>query len=120
MLFLGKHHRNTSGSISRRFSLIAGPCSIESYEMFREIAIGVKRLGATALRGGIFKMRTRSDSFQGLGPEAVEIVREVKKEVGLPFISEITDPRQLEVLSEVVDVFQVGARNMHNYELLKE
>jgi 3-deoxy-7-phosphoheptulonate synthase len=80
----------------------------------------VKQQGATALRGGIFKMRTRAESFQGLGGEAIDIVRQVKLDVGLPFVSEITDPRQIEVLSEVVDVFQVGARNMHNYELLKE
>ncbi len=103
-----------------RFSLIAGPCSIESYELFRKVAVEVKRLGATALRGGIFKMRTRCDTFQGLGAEAIEIVHRVKAEVGLPFVSEITDPRQIELLAEVVDVFQVGARNMHNYELLKE
>ena len=104
----------------RRFSLIAGPCSIESFEIFHKVATEVKRLGATALRGGIFKMRTRSDSFQGLGAEAIAIVQHVKKDVGLPFISEITDPRQINLLADVVDVFQVGARNMHNYELLKE
>jgi len=104
----------------RRFSLIAGPCSIESFEIFHKVATEVKRLGATALRGGIFKMRTRSDTFQGLGPEALSIVQHVKKDVGLPFVSEITDPRQIDLLAEVVDVFQVGARNMHNYELLKE
>ncbi len=102
------------------FSLIAGPCAIESYELFHEVAVAVKREGATALRGGIFKMRTRADTFQGLGPEALEIVASVKKEVELPFVCEITDPRQIPLLAEVVDVFQVGARNMHNYELLKE
>lgn len=88
--------------------------------MFRKIALSVKEAGATALRGGIFKMRTRAQSFQGLGAEAIEIARAVKTETGLPFVSEITDPRQIETLGEVVDVFQVGARNMHNYELLKE
>ena len=102
------------------FSMIAGPCSIESYELFSEVARAVKKLGATALRGGIFKMRTRSDAFQGLGGEALPIVKQVKEDVGLPFICEITDPRQIALLDEVVDVFQVGARNMHNYELLKE
>jgi 3-deoxy-7-phosphoheptulonate synthase len=110
----------TSDLCSQQFSLIAGPCSIESYEIFRQVALEVKRNGGTALRGGIFKMRMRSETFQGLGAEAIEIVRKVKEEVALPFISEITDPRQIELLSEVVDVFQVGARNMHNYELLKE
>lgn len=77
-------------------------------------------MGATALRGGIFKMRSRADSFQGLGADALAIAQRVKQEVQLPFVCEITDPRQIDCLSEVVDVFQVGARNMHNYELLKE
>lgn len=120
MLFKGSFERNSPETGAHPFSLIAGPCSIESYEMFRNIALSVKRAGATALRGGIFKMRTRAQSFQGLGAEAIEIARAVKAETGLPFVSEITDPRQIETLSEVVDVFQVGARNMHNYELLKE
>jgi len=120
MLFLGPRNYKTVESTPRRFSLIAGPCSIESYEIFRKVATEVKRNGATALRGGIFKMRTRSETFQGLGAEAIEIVRQVKNEVNLPFVCEITDPRQVELLAEVVDVFQVGARNMHNYELLKE
>jgi 3-deoxy-7-phosphoheptulonate synthase len=120
MLFSGSFRQEQNEFVQREFSLIAGPCSIESYELFRKVALEVKRVGATALRGGIFKMRTRSESFQGLGGEAIEIVRKVKQEVELPFVSEITDPRQVEVLSEVVDVFQVGARNMYNYELLKE
>lgn len=105
---------------TRPFSLIAGPCSIESYELFRKTAIHVKQHGATALRGGIFKMRTDSRSFQGLGLEALEIVKAVKKEIELPFICEITDPRQIGELADLVDVFQVGTRNMYNYELLKE
>ncbi len=120
MVFSGQFNRNMLDSGSRRFSLIAGPCSIESYEVFSTVAHAVKVQGATALRGGIYKMRTHASAFQGLGSEAIEIVRHVKKEVELPFISEITDPRQVDVLAEVVDVFQVGARNMHNYELLKE
>ena len=120
MLFNGTFRKNTSEANTAAFSVIAGPCSIESFEMFRKIAAAVKRAGATALRGGIFKMRTRAQSFQGLGAEAIEIAKAVKNEFALPFVSEITDPRQIEVLSEVVDMFQVGARNMHNYELLKE
>lgn len=107
-------------STTRQFSLIAGPCAIESYEIFHQVATHVKKWGATALRGGIFKMRTRANSFQGLGWEALDIVKAVKTEVNLPFIAEITDPRQIPLLHDVVDVFQVGARNMHNYELLKE
>jgi 3-deoxy-7-phosphoheptulonate synthase len=120
MLFLESLNYSGLEPAPRRFSLIAGPCSIESYEIFSKVALHVKRNGATALRGGIFKMRTRSESFQGMGPEAIDIVRQVKSEVNLPFVSEITDPRQINLLAEVVDVFQVGARNMHNYELLKE
>ena len=115
MLFL-----NSDPSMDSSFSFIAGPCSVESYEVFRKVALNVKKAGACALRGGIYKMRTHAHAFQGLGSEAISIVRAVKQEVALPFISEITDPRQLESLDEVVDVFQVGARNMHNYELLKE
>ncbi len=115
MLFLNSDHSTDSS-----FSFIAGPCSVESYEIFRKVALNVKKVGASALRGGIYKMRTHAHAFQGLGSEAIAIVQAVKKEVELPFISEITDPRQLESLDEVVDVFQVGARNMHNYELLKE
>jgi 3-deoxy-7-phosphoheptulonate synthase len=100
--------------------VIAGPCSIESYAQFSETAQAVKKAGAAALRGGIFKMRTKADSFQGLGGEAFEIVKRVTQETGMPMVSEITDPRQVGALSEVVDAFQVGSRNMHNYELLKE
>src|SRR5689334_2817251 len=117
---LGRFTWSTLEPFSHRFSLIAGPCAIESYEVFRQVAIEVKKAGATALRGGVFKMRTHSRSFQGLGSEAIDIVKSVKLEVGLPFVSEITDPRQVELLGDIVDIFQVGARNMHNYELLKE
>ena len=72
------------------------------------------------LRGGLFKMRTRPESFQGLGSEAFSIAKQVKQEVQLPFVSEITDPRQMSDMYDVVDMFQVGSRNMHNYSLLKE
>jgi 3-deoxy-7-phosphoheptulonate synthase len=99
---------------------LAGPCAIESQAQFLEIAQVVKAAGAAALRGGIFKMRTRPDAFQGLGSEAYDIVLKVCRETGMPMISEVTDPRQIPVMGEVVDAFQVGARNMHNFELLKE
>ncbi|MCM2277789.1 MAG: 3-deoxy-7-phosphoheptulonate synthase [Oligoflexia bacterium] len=102
------------------FVVMAGPCSIESREQFLEIAQAVKGAGATMLRGGIFKMRTHSHSFQGLGEGAFEIADEVRARTGLPLISEVTDPRQIPDLGEIVDVLQVGARNMYNYELLKE
>jgi 3-deoxy-7-phosphoheptulonate synthase len=102
------------------FVVMAGPCSIESLEQFTETAEFVKDNGALMLRGGMFKLRTKPETFQGMGKDAFSIVREVKKRTGLPFISEITDPRQVSDFSELVDVFQVGSRNMHNYALLKE
>lgn len=102
------------------FVVIAGPCSIESREQFLSTAEYVKSQGACLLRGGIFKLRTRPDTFQGLGTEAFSIVKEVRKATGLPFVSEVTDPRQISDLIDVVDAFQVGSRNMHNYALLKE
>lgn len=102
------------------FAVIAGPCSIESFEQTQTVAETVQSSGAQFLRGGLFKLRTRPDSFQGLGPEAFQWVREIKGKLNLPFVSEIVDPRQIDDLHEVVDVFQVGSRNMHNYALLKE
>jgi len=108
------------GGTDGKFVVIAGPCSIESREQFLKIAQQVKADGAVALRGGMFKLRTDPNSFQGLGREAFAIVQEVKRLTGLPFFSEVTDPRQISDMMEVVDVFQVGSRNMHNYALLKE
>lgn len=101
-------------------TIIAGPCAVESREILLETARGVKSAGATILRGGIYKMRTKPDSFQGLGAAAFTFVNEVKREVGMPLVSEITDPRQISDMMSVVDMFQVGSRNMYNYELLKE
>ncbi|MBT4761286.1 MAG: 3-deoxy-7-phosphoheptulonate synthase [Bdellovibrionaceae bacterium] len=102
------------------FALIAGPCSIENKEILSETSKSVQNSGANLLRGGIFKLRTSPNSFQGLGSEAFEAVRLAKEETGLPFISEVTDPRQISDLMPLLDAFQVGSRNMHNYELLKE
>lgn len=103
-----------------RLTLMAGPCSIESREHLLETALGVRAAGATLLRGGVYKMRTSPASFQGVGASSFDYVNEVKREVGMPLISEITDPRQVGDFAEVADIFQVGARNMYNYELLKE
>lgn len=102
------------------FSVWAGPCSVESQEQFETVAREVKARGAVGLRGGVFKLRTNPEAFQGLGREAYEIVKRVKAMTEMPFVSEITDPRQVADLHEVVDAFQVGSRNMHNYALLKE
>jgi 3-deoxy-7-phosphoheptulonate synthase len=102
------------------FTVIAGPCSVESRAQVSEIANFVKSQGASILRGGLYKMRTRPDSFQGLGTEANDYLNEIKQETGLSFISEVSDPRQIEALSPVVDMFQVGTRSMYNYTLLQE
>ncbi len=102
------------------FYVIAGPCSIETPAQFRETAQFVKEYGACILRGGIFKMRTNPESFQGVGLDALSWVREIKNELNMPLISEITDTRQLPAMLEALDAFQVGSRNMYNYELLKE
>lgn len=102
------------------FVVIAGPCSIESNTQFLSTAEHVKSKGASILRGGIFKLRTNPETFQGMGSNAFEMVKEVKQKTGMPFVSEITDPRQVGDLFDLVDMFQVGSRNMHNYALLKE
>jgi 3-deoxy-7-phosphoheptulonate synthase len=103
-----------------RFTVIAGPCSIESDEQMTQTAISVRKSGASIFRGGIWKMRTSRKSFQGLGEESFQFIQKVKTEVGLPLISEVTDIRQIEDVAPFVDAYQVGARNMHNYSLLKE
>ena len=104
----------------KNFTVFAGPCAVESEENFRAIGDFVKQQGAQGLRGGIYKLRTDPKSFQGLGEKALPLVKKVKSELDLLFISEITDPRQRENLEDVVDIFQVGTRNMFNYDLLKE
>lgn len=99
-------------------TLIAGPCSVESEEQICEIARAVKKSGATMLRGGAFKPRTSPYSFQGLRSEGIRLLSIAKKETGLPIVTEIMDASQLEYFDNV-DVIQVGARNMQNFELLK-
>ena len=101
------------------FAVIAGPCSIESEEQILEVARAVKAAGATMLRGGAFKPRTSPYDFQGLRADGIELLLEAKKETGLPIVTEIMNAAHLP-LFEDVDVIQVGARNMQNFELLKE
>ena len=101
------------------FSVIAGPCSIESEEQICEVAQAVKAAGATMLRGGAFKPRTSPYAFQGLRGEGLSLLLKAKKLTGLPVVTEIMDLSQLNLFDEV-DVIQVGARNMQNFELLKE
>ena len=101
------------------FAVIAGPCSIESESQILEVARAVKASGATMLRGGAFKPRTSPYDFQGLRADGIELLLEAKKETGLPIVTEIMNAAHLP-LFEDVDVIQVGARNMQNFELLKE
>ena len=101
------------------FSVIAGPCSVESEEQLVGIAKSVKAAGATMLRGGAFKPRTSPYAFQGLGAEGIRILSVAKKETGLPIVTELMDFRDVELFNDV-DVIQIGARNMQNFNLLKE
>ena len=101
------------------FGIIAGPCSVESEEQLVGIARAVKASGATMLRGGAFKPRTSPYAFQGLGPEGLKLLETAKQETGLPIVTEIMNINTLD-LFENVDVIQVGARNMQNFDLLKE
>lgn len=101
------------------FTMIAGPCSVESEAQIIEVATKVKAAGATMLRGGAFKPRTSPYDFQGMRAEGIELLLEAKKETGLPIVTEIMNANHLP-LFEGVDVIQVGARNMQNFELLKE
>src|SRR5687768_4805050 len=100
--------------------VIAGPCSVEGRAMLGDTARAVRRLGATMLRGGAYKPRTSPHTFQGMGDDALELLAEVRAATGLPVVSEVVDPRQVERMAGVVDVLQVGARNMQNYALLAE
>jgi len=101
------------------FAMIAGPCSVESESQILEVARRVKAAGATMLRGGAFKPRTSPYDFQGLKADGIDLLLEAKRETGLPIVTEIMNATHLP-LFENVDVIQVGARNMQNFELLKE
>ncbi|MBO5646556.1 MAG: 3-deoxy-7-phosphoheptulonate synthase, partial [Clostridia bacterium] len=101
------------------FAMIAGPCSVENREQILEVARSVKKSGAAFLRGGAFKPRTSPYDFQGLAAEGIELLLEAKRETGLPIVTEIMSAHHLP-LFENVDVIQVGARNIQNFELLKE
>ena len=101
------------------FAVIAGPCSVETEEQIIEVAEAVKAAGATLLRGGAFKPRTSPYDFQGLKEEGLKLLLEAKKVTGLPIVTEIMNQDHLDLFADV-DVIQVGARNMQNFELLKE
>lgn len=100
-------------------TLIAGPCSVESKEQLETVGSALKKAGLTVLRGGAFKPRTSPYSFQGLGEDGLKIMKDVADEMGLVTISEIMSPDQIDVASKYIDILQIGARNMQNFELLK-
>ena len=102
------------------FSLIAGPCTVESRDQLMTAAAAVRDGGASMLRGGAYKPRTSPYSFHGLGVEGLELLAEAKAETGLPIVTELMDAREIENILEVADVIQIGARNMQNYTLLTE
>jgi 3-deoxy-7-phosphoheptulonate synthase len=101
-------------------AMIAGPCAIEGFEILDEIAGHVKKAGANILRGGAFKPRTSPYSFQGLGEEGLKMLRDVGDKHDLPVVTEVMDPRQIPLVERYTDMFQLGARNMQNFDLLKE
>jgi 3-deoxy-7-phosphoheptulonate synthase len=100
--------------------MIAGPCAVESFEGLDRIAGHVKAAGANLLRGGAFKPRTSPYSFQGLGEQGLVILREVGSRHQMPVVTEVMDPRQVELVSRYADMLQIGARNMQNFDLLRE
>ena len=104
----------------RRLAVIAGPCSVEGREMLHTTARAVKAAGAVMLRGGAYKPRSSPYAFQGLGAEALAILAEVRETTGLPVVTEVLDPRQVELVAAHADVLQVGARNIQNFSLLAE
>lgn len=100
--------------------IMAGPCSVESREQILEAAMGVQKYGADILRGGAFKPRTSPHTFQGLGREGLKLLKEASELTGLPIVTEVMDARDVEMVSEVADILQIGTRNMQNFSLLRE
>jgi 3-deoxy-7-phosphoheptulonate synthase len=101
-------------------AMIAGPCAIEGEEVLDAIAGHVKKAGANILRGGAFKPRTSPYSFQGMGEAGLKILRAIGDKHDMPVVTEVMDPRQVEMVNDYADMFQIGARNMQNFDLLKE
>jgi 3-deoxy-7-phosphoheptulonate synthase len=99
--------------------VIAGPCAVETRDLLLEVARAVKAAGGSMLRGGAFKPRTLPYSFQGLGEEGLKLLAEARDETGLPIVTEVLSPEDVEMVGRYADVLQIGARNMQNYPLLK-
>ena len=104
----------------KKLEIIAGPCSVENFDSLLSVAKKVKAAGATILRGGAFKPRTSPYDFQGLGEEGLKYLKEVGQQVGMATVTEVMDPRDVDLINRYVDVYQIGARNMQNFSLLKE
>lgn len=104
----------------RKFSVIAGPCSVESEDQIVSIAKEIKESGASFLRGGAYKPRTSPYSFQGMGDQGLELLKTAREKTGLPIVTELMSADKIEKFVENVDVIQIGARNMQNFDLLKE
>lgn len=100
--------------------VFAGPCSVESPEQMREVGRAVRKAGAQVLRGGAFKPRSSPYSFQGLAEEGLKIMREVADEVGMPIVTEVMNPREIDLVARYADILQIGTRNVQNFSLLKE
>src|SRR5689334_10316595 len=101
-------------------TVMAGPCSVESRDQLMTTATRVKAAGATVLRGGAFKPRTSPYAFQGLGVEALRYLAEAREQTGLPVITEVMEPSQVDIVAEYADILQIGTRNMQNYSLLRD
>lgn len=113
---------NVRGNVigGKKIHVFAGPCAVENKTILMNIAEKIKDAGATFVRGGAFKPRTSPYSFQGLGEEGLKYLSEVRKKTGLPVLTELMDPRDMEVISKYADIIQIGARNMQNFRLLLE
>jgi len=113
---------NVKGKVigGKKIPVIAGPCAVENKAMLIDIATKVKAAGASFIRGGAFKPRTSPYAFQGLGEEGLQYLAEASKKTGLPVVTELMDPRDLDVILKYTDIVQIGARNMQNFRLLLE
>lgn len=113
---------NVNGVIfgGTKLVIVAGPCAVENEEQMLNTARMVKKAGASMLRGGAFKPRTSPYAFQGLEEEGLKILKSVSAEVGIPFVTEVVNPRDVDLVARYADMFQIGARNMQNFTLLKE
>ena len=105
---------------SKKIEVIAGPCSIETKKQLNQVAKAIKNAGAGLLRGGAFKPRSSPYAFQGLGEEGLKMLKEASKKLDIPTVTEVMDPRNVELVAKHADVLQIGARNMQNFNLLKE